>query len=96
MIGIYKIQNKQNGKIYIGQSNDIERRIKEHCYPNRYKKSRCLIDYAIHKYGVENFTYETVEECSLEELMIENSIGFSIMIVVKKAIIVAMEETNKA
>lgn len=68
MIGIYKIQNKQNGKIYIGQSNDIERRIKEHCYPNRYKKSRCLIDYAIHKYGVENFTYETVEECSLEEL----------------------------
>lgn len=30
MIGIYKITNKINGKMYIGQSNDIERRFKEH------------------------------------------------------------------
>ncbi len=30
MIGIYKITNKINGKCYIGQSNDIERRWKEH------------------------------------------------------------------
>ena len=30
MIGIYKIQNKLNGKIYVGQSVDIERRWKEH------------------------------------------------------------------
>ena len=36
LFGIYKIQNKQNGKIYIGQSNDIERRIKEHC-SDQYK-----------------------------------------------------------
>jgi len=26
MIGIYKITNKENGKAYIGQSNNIERR----------------------------------------------------------------------
>jgi predicted GIY-YIG superfamily endonuclease len=38
--GIYKI-NFSNGKCYIGQSNDIKRRIKEHnrcrsgCYPIR-------------------------------------------------------------
>lgn len=68
MVGIYKIQNKQNGKIYIGQSNDIERRIKEHCYPSRYIQSQCPIDYAIHKYGKDSFTYEVVEECSIEEL----------------------------
>src|SRR5574344_371846 len=30
MIGIYKITNKINGKCYIGQSNDIERRWREH------------------------------------------------------------------
>ena len=30
MIGIYKITNKINGKIYIGQSMNIERRLKEH------------------------------------------------------------------
>jgi len=28
--GIYKITNKVNGKVYIGQSVDIERRWKEH------------------------------------------------------------------
>ena len=30
MIGIYKIQNKINNKIYIGQSIEVEERIKEH------------------------------------------------------------------
>ena len=30
MVGIYKMTNKINGKIYIGQSIDIEKRIKEH------------------------------------------------------------------
>lgn len=30
MIGIYKITNKNNGKVYIGQSNNVERRIAEH------------------------------------------------------------------
>lgn len=29
-IGIYKITNKLDGKIYIGQSVDLERRINEH------------------------------------------------------------------
>lgn len=68
MIGIYKIQNKQNGKIYIGQSNDIERRFKEHCSPSRYKESRVPVDLAIHKYGIDAFTYEVVEECDIESL----------------------------
>ena len=37
MIGIYKIENKVNGKVYIGQSIDIEKRWKEHisCLNNR-------------------------------------------------------------
>lgn len=68
MVGIYKIQNKQNGKIYIGQSNDIERRFKEHCSPSRYKKSRIPVDFAIHKYGTDAFTYEVIEECDIESL----------------------------
>lgn len=63
MIGIYKITKKENGKSYIGQSNNIERRIKEH---------QCKIDIpielAIHKYGKDAFTYEVIEECDLEQL----------------------------
>lgn len=71
MIGIYKITNKINGKCYIGQSNDIERRWKEHknsfSNPNvsdyESKKNR-----AFRKYGIENFDFQVLEETCLEIL----------------------------
>ena len=63
MIGIYKITNKLSGKTYIGQSNDIERRLKEH----KYKKD-IPVEIAIQKYGVENFIFEVLEECSIDKL----------------------------
>ena len=66
MIGIYKITNKLNGKAYVGQSNDIERRFKEH--QQKGESSRIPLDVAIQKYGKDNFIYEVIEECSLEEL----------------------------
>lgn len=66
MIGIYKITNKLNGKAYVGQSNDIERRFKEH--QQKGESSRIPLDVAIQKYGKDNFIYEIIEECSLEEL----------------------------
>lgn len=68
MIGIYKILNKVNGKFYIGQSNDIERRWKEHCSPSRYKISNIPLEWAIHKYGKDSFSLEVLQECSLEQL----------------------------
>lgn len=65
MIGIYKITNNINGKCYIGQSIDIQRRWEEHLYKN----SHCLLlKYALHKYGVNNFTFEVIEECQPEDL----------------------------
>ena len=63
MIGIYKITNKLSGKTYIGQSNDIERRFKEH----KCKKD-IPVEIAIQKYGAENFIFEVLEECSIDEL----------------------------
>lgn len=66
MIGIYKITNKNTGKSYIGQSNDIERRFKEHQIVGT--KSRIPVDIAIQKYGKDAFTYEIVELCSIEQL----------------------------
>lgn len=63
MIGIYKITKKENGKSYIGQSNDIKRRFKEHQY-----KTDIPIELAIQKYGIDAFTYEIIEECLPEEL----------------------------
>ena len=69
MIGIYKIENKVNGKVYIGQSIDIEKRWKEHisCLNNRTHHN----DYfqkSWNKYGADNFTFSIIEECKLSEL----------------------------
>ena len=47
MTGIYKIENKINGKIYIGQSINIERRWSEHCR----KSKKSLISKAIFEFG---------------------------------------------
>lgn len=66
MIGIYKITNKINGKSYIGQSNNIKRRWMEH-KKYRYAKDKALYK-AFEKYGLENFTFDIIEECSLKEL----------------------------
>lgn len=66
MIGIYKISNKINGKFYIGQRNDIERRWKEHCSPTRYKTSNIPLEWAIYKYGKDNFSLEVLQECNLK------------------------------
>lgn len=63
MIGIYKITKKENGKSYIGQSNNIDRRFQEH-----KSKVDIPIETAIQKYGSDAFTFEIIEECKLKEL----------------------------
>ena len=66
MIGIYKITNNINGKIYIGQSNNIKRRFSEH--KTKGAGTKILVDGAIQKYGADNFSFEIIEECNLEQL----------------------------
>ena len=64
MCGIYKITNLCNGKIYIGQSVDIQRRWRDH--------KNCTSDYALYrafrKYGLENFQFDVIEECNVDQL----------------------------
>lgn len=64
--GIYKITNKINGKIYIGQSIDIYKRWEEH--KNCYVRKSNYLYLAFRKYGVENFSFEIIEECAPDEL----------------------------
>ena len=61
MIGIYKFTNKINGKIYIGQSIDIEHRRKEHL---RYK-DESYFHRSLMKYGNDNFDFEILESVIL-------------------------------
>lgn len=70
MQGIYKIENLINGKCYIGQSIDIEKRWTRHRStannPNERLFERHLYR-SIRKYGIENFRFSVLEEVELED-----------------------------
>lgn len=71
MIGIYKITNTINGKIYIGQSINIRRRWNQEkrCAFNQNDTAyNQLLSKAFRKYGIENFTFEVIEELSASAL----------------------------
>lgn len=69
--GIYAIRNKINNKVYIGQSTDIERRLKEHLRYCRsrdvHRGNRHLVNSFI-KYGEENFEAKILSICPKNEL----------------------------
>ena len=69
MIGIYKITNIVNNKSYIGISTDIEDRWCQHKsqYNWQREKNKTLYQ-AFQKHGLENFTFEVLEECKITEL----------------------------
>lgn len=74
MIGIYKITNLLNGKIYIGQSVEVEKRWREHqlrafrgngsSNKEYYKK----LYKAIREDGIQNFNFEILEQSDRENL----------------------------
>lgn len=67
--GIYKLTNLKNQKIYIGQAADISDRFKQHikCGLGIDTPSNMLYT-AMLKDGVENFTFEVLEECERGQL----------------------------
>lgn len=71
MVGIYKITNLLNGKCYIGQSVNIDKRWNTHrtapFNPNRIDYDTPLYR-AMRKYGVNHFQFEVLEECPKAEL----------------------------
>ena len=56
--GIYLIENKKTKQKYIGQSNNIERRIREH----KIAHDKNYIDNAFNKYGADMFSIKIIEE----------------------------------
>ena len=59
--GIYKIENKKTGQIYIGQSKNIEKRFSMHCRIS-------LVDMDIAIQGKENFSFDILEEVEEQRL----------------------------
>lgn len=69
--GIYKITNIKNKKSYIGKSVEIvPKRWTEHIKTslNIGSISRTKIHDAMKEYGIENFTFEILEECPKDKL----------------------------
>lgn len=69
--GIYKITNKINNHSYIGQSINIENRwAKEKSRAFNFNSDEYdkTLSRAFRKYGLNNFTWEILEECSKKEL----------------------------
>ena len=56
---IYKITNLINNKGYVGMTSDYERRMNEHC--NAHMNLRGIKG-AIFKYGVDNFTFDILQD----------------------------------
>jgi hypothetical protein len=67
--GIYQIRNTINHKVYIGKASNLYRRKYQHFgelksgkHKNKYLQS------SFNKYGDDNFVFEVIEFCNLDEL----------------------------
>src|SRR5512139_170279 len=67
--GIYCIENLVNGKKYIGQAHNIERRLYEHEYYLKKGADKATsLQLAVNKYGIENFSFYILETCEPDRL----------------------------
>lgn len=67
--GIYIITNLVNGKVYIGKTKNFYKRYYQYLYSIKTKDTRKINNYllsSIEKYGIENFSFEVLEFCSIE------------------------------
>lgn len=68
-VGIYKIENKVNGKVYIGSSINCEARKKQHYTELRNNKHiNSYLQRAWNKYGESSFVFSVIEVCYKENL----------------------------
>ena len=75
MQGIYKIINIKNNKVYIGSSENIDQRIKQHIRElknNKHHSYKLQIDW--NKFGEDNFISELLEEINNIELLREREL----------------------
>lgn len=68
---IYSITNELNGKTYIGKTNDLVRRWKEHYYG---QGRTAILDKAFKKYGLEHFVFDIIAQIPFDNIDELNSV----------------------
>ena len=67
---IYKITNLLDGKFYIGSSTNLIKRYYTHIFDIRTNKQTCTkLIRAVRKHKEENFKFEILEECAVDNLL---------------------------
>lgn len=69
MIGIYKITSPK-GKVYIGQSRNIKKRISFYKRFNDRLKPQYRLYASFCRYGVKSHIFEIIQTCDIEDLLI--------------------------
>jgi group I intron endonuclease len=66
MYYIYRFTNRTNGKLYIGKTNNVDRRQIEHLSKSKASNNGHFYN-AIRKYGFDSFEMDILDECENEE-----------------------------
>jgi len=67
--GIYKIENIANGKVYIGQSSWLKKRMSVHvCKLRNGTHNNVHLQRSWNKYGEDSFRFDIVEKCDADRL----------------------------
>jgi group I intron endonuclease len=64
---LYRITNKINNKVYIGQAADVSKRWHDHRRAVRINKPTQVVHHALIKYGLENFEFEVIVSCKTQD-----------------------------
>ena len=64
---IYVIENNINHKKYVGQTINPTHRWKTHKNDD-VKNNNCILGHAFNKYGIDNFSFNIIEECENEKM----------------------------
>lgn len=68
---IYLITNLVNGKKYVGQSVNPQKRWYEHTRLSKLESPSQHIHRAMKSHGIENFKFELIDECSTRDILNE-------------------------
>ena len=67
--GVYMWTNLKNGNTYIGSSVNLSARLLKYLNENALRRNNMLINLAILKYSIENFSLDILEYCSAKDVI---------------------------